>query len=43
MEKVLQNEKLSIVVNSFGGALSSSRDKDCMEYLWQIVKRYWSG
>ena len=43
MEKALQNENLSIVVNSFGGALSSIRDKDGTEYLWQGDKRYWSG
>ena len=35
MEKALQNENLSIVVNSFGGALSSIRDKEGTEYLWQ--------
>ena len=43
MEKALQNENLSIVVNSFGGALSSIRDKESTEYLWQGDKRYWSG
>lgn len=35
MEKSLQNENLSINVNSFGGALSSIKDKDGLEYLWQ--------
>ena len=43
MEKALQNENLSIVVNSFGGALSSIRDKEGTEYLWQGDKKYWSG
>ena len=31
MEKGLQNENLSIVVNSFGVALSSIRDKEGAE------------
>lgn len=43
MEKSLQNEKLSINVNYFGGALSSIKDKDGLEYLWQGDKKYWSG
>ena len=43
MEKSLQNENLSINVNSFGGALSSIKDKDGLEYLWQGDKKYWSG
>lgn len=38
MEKSLQNENLSINVNSFGGALSSIKDKDGLEYLWQGVR-----
>ena len=42
MEKSLQNENLSINVNSFGGALSSIKDKDGLEYLWQGDKKYWS-
>ena len=43
MEKILQNENLSININSFGGALSSIKDKDGLEYLWQGDKKYWSG
>ena len=43
MEKFLQNESLTIAVNSLGGALSSIRDKDGTEYLWQGDKKYWSG
>ena len=43
MKKSLQNENLSINVNSFGGALSSIKDKDGLEYLWQGDKKYWSG
>lgn len=43
MEKSLQNENLSINVNSIGGALSSIKDKDGLEYLWQGGKKYWSG
>ena len=43
MEKSLQNEDLRICVNSLGGALSSIKDKDGTEYLWQGDKKYWSG
>lgn len=43
MEKSLQNKDLHICVNSLGGALSSIKDKDGTEYLWQGDKRYWSG
>ena len=43
MEKSLKNENLSITVNSFGGALSSIKDPEGTEYLWQGNKEYWSG
>ena len=43
MEYVLKNEELEVHFQSFGGALSSIRDKDGVEFLWQGDKQYWSG
>lgn len=43
MEYVLKNEELEVHVQSFGGALSSIKDKDGVEFLWQGDKQYWSG
>ena len=43
MEYVLKNEELEVHFQSFGGALSSIKDKDGVEFLWQGDKQYWSG
>lgn len=43
MEYILKNEQLEVRFQSFGGALSSIRDKDNTEYLWQGNPAYWSG
>lgn len=43
MEYILKNEWLEVKFQSLGGSLSSIRDKDGVEYLWQGDKRYWGG
>lgn len=43
MEYKLGNERLEVKFQSLGGALSSIRDRDGVEYLWQGNKAYWSG
>lgn len=43
MEYKLQNELLEVKLQSFGGALSSIRDRNGVEYLWQGDKEYWGG
>lgn len=43
MEYILKSEALTVVFESFGGALHSIKDKDGLEYLWQGDKQYWSG
>jgi galactose mutarotase-like enzyme len=43
MEYVLKNEQLTVKFQSKGGALSSVRDQDQVEYLWQGDPEYWSG
>lgn len=43
MEYVLKNEYLTVKFQSLGGALSSIKDSDGVEYLWQGDKEYWSG
>lgn len=43
MEYVLKNEYLTVKFQSVGGALSSIKDSDGVEYLWQGDKTYWSG
>lgn len=43
MEYVLKNEYLTVKFQSLGGALSSIKDSDGIEYLWQGDKTYWSG
>lgn len=43
MEYVLKNEYLTVKFQSVGGALSSIKDSDGVEYLWQGDKAYWSG
>lgn len=43
MEYKLENERLKVKIQSFGGALSSIQDRDRVEYLWQGNKDYWGG
>ena len=43
MEYVLKNKELEVHFQSFGGALSSIKDKEGIEFLWQGEKQYWSG
>ena len=39
----LKSEQLRVQFNSFGGALSSIKDAEGLEYLWQGDATYWSG
>ena len=39
----LKNEDLTLTFKEIGGVLSSIKDKDGLEYLWQGDKNYWSG
>ena len=39
----LKSEQLRVQFNSFGGALSSIKDAEGLEYLWQGDPTYWSG
>lgn len=39
----LKNEQLTVQFKEFGGALSSIKDKDGLEYLWQGDPQYWSS
>ena len=39
----IQSDQLTVQFNTFGGALSSIKDKDGIEYLWQGDPTYWSG
>ncbi|MCC9891881.1 aldose 1-epimerase family protein, partial [Streptococcus agalactiae] len=39
----LTNEELTVQFKEFGGALSSIKDSDGIEYLWQGNPEYWSG
>lgn len=43
MEYTLENEFLTVKVSTKGGALTSIRSKDGIEYLWQGDPAYWSG
>lgn len=43
MEFILENEELTVKIQSLGGALSSIKTKDGLEYLWQGDRNYWSG
>ena len=40
---VLKSDYLQVEFKSLGGALSSIKDKDGVEYLWQGDATYWSG
>ena len=39
----LKSDYLQVEFQSLGGALSSIKDKDGVEYLWQGDPAYWSG
>ena len=39
----LKSDQLSVQFQTFGGALTSIKDKDGIEYLWQGDPTYWSG
>ena len=39
----LKSDYLKVQFQTFGGALSSIKDKDGVEYLWQGDATYWSG
>ena len=39
----LKNDFLTVQFKEFGGALSSIKDKDGVEYLWQGNPEYWSS
>ena len=41
MENSLKNDKLKLVVDTFGAELHSVK-KDAIEYLWQADKQYWA-
>lgn len=41
MEYVLKNEYLTVKFQTVGGTLSSIKDNDGVEYLWQGDKTYW--
>jgi len=43
MKWMLSNYFMDMEVTSLGGALSSIKDRDGIEYLWQGDARYWSG
>ena len=40
---VLKSDQLNVEFQTLGGALSSIKDKDDVEYLWQGDSTYWSG
>ena len=40
---VLKSDQLNVEFQTLGGALSSIKDKDDVEYLWQGNPTYWSG
>lgn len=40
---VLKSDQLSVEFQTLGGALSSIKDKDDVEFLWQGDQTYWSG
>ena len=43
MDYVLSNDHLEVGLSDFGAAMTSIKDKDGMEYLWQGDATYWSG
>ena len=40
---VLKSDHLDVEFQTLGGALSSIKDKEGVEYLWQGDPTYWSG
>ena len=42
MTATLQSEKLSVSINSFGAELSSVKDKNNIEFIWQADKTVWA-
>ena len=40
---VLKSDQLCVEFQTLGGALSSIKDKEGVEYLWQGDPTYWSG
>lgn len=43
MKYILSNEHLEVEFTEFGGTLSSIKDKEGKEYLWQGDAAYWTG
>lgn len=43
MDFELRNEQLTVTFRSFGAEMTSLKDKDNLEYLWQGDPSYWSG
>lgn len=43
MNLELKNDELTLTFKEVGGELSSIKDKDGLEYLWQGDANYWSG
>lgn len=43
MEYLLKNQSLTVKFKTIGGALSSIKDLDGVEYLWQGDQAYWGG
>lgn len=39
----LRNEQITVGFTTFGGTMTSIRDRSGLEYLWQGDKKYWSG
>ena len=39
----LKSDKLTVEFTTLGGALSSIKDNEGIEYLWQGDAKYWSG
>jgi galactose mutarotase-like enzyme len=40
---ILENSELTVQFDTFGGQLTSIKDKNGVEYLWQGDKAYWGG
>lgn len=43
MEYTIKSKNLVVKARSFGGELTSIRDNDGTEYLWQGDPKYWKG
>lgn len=42
-EFILSNEEVDVKFTELGGTLSSIKDKNGLEYLWQGIPEFWSG